>query len=386
MNERRDFPGLHTSGPTSFLHPGFQQHHHLHGSTNLNAAAAANNNAISNNPFYIPQGGIASNATLRFMASPPSSLAIGNANPNNSPPEGPAASPGPHNPLPPRMGMNMGFRSEPLKRKRGRPRKYSSDGVGLGLSPLTPSSQSLSEKRARGSGSGAGSNKKVQLAALGSSGHGFTPHIITIEDGEDVSKKISAFTQQAPWAVCVLSANGTISSVTLHSGMSGGNVTYEGKYEILSLSGSFVLNEAGGKQTRTGKLTVALAGTDGSVVGGEVAGLLIAASPVQVVVGTFQADAKKGFGRTENSEPSGATLPASISGHPPSPVGLQSRTEGFGGLRTDEGSYSEHATGGGGFSLNSEIMHNMNMHSMDWGPQFDAEARSNAEATMTGGS
>jgi predicted DNA-binding protein with PD1-like motif len=384
MNERRDFPGLHSSGPTSFLHAGFQQHHHLHGPTNLNAAAA-NNNAISNvNPFYIQQGGIGAPASLRYMPNPSSSLAIGNANPNNSPQEGPASSPGPRNPLPPRMGMNMGFRSEPLKKKRGRPRKYSSDGVGLGLSPLTPSSHSLSEKRARGSGSG--SNKKVQMAALGSAGHGFTPHIITVAKGEDVSKKISEFLQQGPWAVCVLSANGTISNVTLNTGMPTGTVTYEGRFEILSLSGSFVLTEAGGNQTRTGGLTVSLAGADGSVVGGVVGGLLIAASPVQVVVGTFLADAKKGFGRTENSEPSGGTLPASISGRPPSPVALQSRTEGFGGLRTDEGGYCEQTTGGGGYTLNSEMLNNMNMQSMDWGPQFEAEGRSNAEATMTGGS
>jgi len=164
------------------------------------------------------------------------------------------------------------------------------------------------------------------------------------------------------------------------------DTSFQGRFEILSLSGSFVLTEAGGNQTRTGGLTVSLAGADGSVVGGVVGGLLIAASPVQVVVGTFLADAKKGFGRTENSEPSGGTLPASISGRPPSPVALQSRTEGFGGLRTDEGGYCEQTTGGGGYTLNSEMLNNMNMQSMDWGPQFEAEGRSNAEATMTGGS
>lgn len=383
MNERRDFPGLHTPGPTSFLHQAYQQqHHHLHSPTNLNAAAAANNNAISNSgPFYIPQGTMGTAAAMRYMSNPSSSLAMTNANPNNSPPEGHAVSPGPPHPLPPRM--NMGFRSEPLKRKRGRPRKYSSDEVGLGLSPVTPSSHSLSEKRPRGSSSG--SNKKIQMAALGSAGHGFTPHIITIAKGEDVSKKISAFLQQGPWAVCVLSANGSISNVVLQTAMANGPVTYEGRFEIVSLSGSFVLTEAGGNQERTGGLTVSLARADGSLVGGSVAGLLIAASPVQVVLGTFLTDAKKGFGRTENSEPSGGALPASISGRPSSPAALQSRTEAFGGLRTDEGGYCEQTTGGGSYTMTSEMLNNMNMQPIDWGSQFQAEARSNAEGTMSGG-
>jgi predicted DNA-binding protein with PD1-like motif len=61
------------------------------------------------------------------------------------------------------------------------------------------------------------------------------------------------------------------------------DTSFQGRFEILSLSGSFVLTEAGGNQTRTGGLTVSLAGADGSVVGGVVGGLLIAASPVQVI-------------------------------------------------------------------------------------------------------
>lgn len=56
----------------------------------------------------------------------------------------------------------------------------------------------------------------------------------------------------------------------------------QGRFEILSLSGSFLLSESGGQRSRTGGLSVSLAGPDGRVLGGGVAGLLIAASPVQV--------------------------------------------------------------------------------------------------------
>lgn len=56
----------------------------------------------------------------------------------------------------------------------------------------------------------------------------------------------------------------------------------QGRFEILSLSGSFLLSESGGQRSRTGGLSVSLSGPDGRVLGGGVAGLLTAASPVQV--------------------------------------------------------------------------------------------------------
>ncbi|XVE94364.1 hypothetical protein REPUB_Repub02eG0002500 [Reevesia pubescens] len=209
------------------------------------------------------------------------------------------------------MGMVMG--SEPLKRKRGRPRKYGPDGtMPLPLIPppssltLTQSNtntnsggggfpsafSSTSTKKARGRPPGSG--KKHQLEALGSAGVGFTPHVITVKAGEDVSSKIISFSQHGPKAVCILSANGAISNVTLRqAATSGGTVTYEGRFEILSLSGSFLLSENGGQRSRTGGLSVSLSGPDGRVLGGGVAGLLTAASPVQVVVGSFIADGRK---------------------------------------------------------------------------------------------
>jgi len=56
----------------------------------------------------------------------------------------------------------------------------------------------------------------------------------------------------------------------------------QGRFEIISLSGSFLLAEDGDTRSRTGGLSVALAGSDGRVLGGCVAGMLMAATPVQV--------------------------------------------------------------------------------------------------------
>ena len=56
----------------------------------------------------------------------------------------------------------------------------------------------------------------------------------------------------------------------------------QGCFEILSFSGSFLPIENAGITSRTGGLSVCLAAPGGQVLGGGVAGLLMAAGPVQV--------------------------------------------------------------------------------------------------------
>ncbi|PHT56256.1 hypothetical protein CQW23_04742 [Capsicum baccatum] len=198
------------------------------------------------------------------------------------------------------LGMNSAS-TEPAKRKRGRPRKYAPEGptispppsasqvVGGGFSSPTPP-QAAEAVVKKGRGRPPGSGRKQQVADLGSeaSGFGFRPHVISIKAGEDVFAKLMSFSQSTSKAMCVLSANGSISNVSLwQAATSGGTVTYMGRFEILTLSGSFFISESGGQRSRTGGLTVSLAGPDGLVLGGVVAGLLTAAAAVQVIVGSF---------------------------------------------------------------------------------------------------
>lgn len=56
----------------------------------------------------------------------------------------------------------------------------------------------------------------------------------------------------------------------------------QGRFEILSLSGSFVFGEMSGTNKKNGMLSISLAKPDGRVFGGGVAGSLIAAGPTQV--------------------------------------------------------------------------------------------------------
>ncbi|KAF7844643.1 AT-hook motif nuclear-localized protein 9-like [Senna tora] len=202
-------------------------------------------------------------------------------------------------------GVNMGAPPEEhIKRRRGRPRKYDLDGsVSLALTQSThPETSRQSEKRGRGRPRGSG--KKHQSASLGevvsgSAGTCFTPHVITVATGEDIASKIMAFSQQGPRAVCILSANGIVSNVTLRLPSVGGTAKHEGHYEILCLSGSYVLTESGGSRNQTGALSVSLASSEGRVIGGRV-GSLIAASPVQLIVGSFLLKKKEGTEKEAN--------------------------------------------------------------------------------------
>ncbi|WVZ95389.1 hypothetical protein U9M48_041158 [Paspalum notatum var. saurae] len=217
-----------------------------------------------------------------------------------------------------------------VPKKRGRPRKYGPDGSLIRPLNATPISASApmaaavaagqytpasavgaAMKRGRGrpldfaAAAAAGKQQHFHqhqhhhhhqqqqpfgfhFDTLGDKFHSNFTHIITVAPGEDVTMKVISFSQQGPRAICILSANGVISNVTLRQpDSSGGTLTYEGRFELLSLSGSFVPTENSGTRSRSGGMSVSLASPDGRVVGGGVAGLLVAASPVQIVVGSF---------------------------------------------------------------------------------------------------
>ncbi|CAL4932403.1 unnamed protein product [Urochloa decumbens] len=255
-------------------------------------------------------------------------------------------------------GGNVLGMGELMRKKRGRPRKYAPDGsMALALAPISSASAGggagpgqqpqqhggfsisspPSDPNAKRRGRPPGSGKKKQFEALGSWGIAFTPHILTVKAGEDVASKIMTFSQQGPRTVCILSANGAISNVTLRQpATSGGLVTYEGRFEIISLSGSFLLAEDGDTRSRTGGLSVALAGSDGRVLGGCVAGMLMAATPVQVVVASFIAEGKKSKpAEARKVEPMSAP-PLQMPTFVPPPVATSPPSEGTSSASSDD--------------------------------------------------
>ncbi|KAD6796364.1 hypothetical protein R6Q59_019846 [Mikania micrantha] len=207
-------------------------------------------------------------------------------------------------PPPPPAEVMMGgvmSGSDGFKKKRGRPRKYGPDGkpmVALSPMPISASipltgdypgwkhsqSKPLTSIKRKQKLEFCPPVNQVAYAV----GTNFTPHVLIVNSGEDVNMKIISFAQQESKATCVLAANGAISNVTIRQpNSSGGTLTYEGRFDILSLSGAFTSNDDGGAKSMYGGMSVSLAGPDGRVFGGGLAGMLLAASPIQVILGSF---------------------------------------------------------------------------------------------------
>ncbi|KAM0942069.1 putative AT-hook motif nuclear-localized protein [Dioscorea sansibarensis] len=174
------------------------------------------------------------------------------------------------------------------RRKRGRPRKYV-PGVTSNYDAAAAAMDAVPLPR-RGTRRLPGSGSKQQLSYPGNWLTGpvrmglMTTFMIIIEVGENIAEKIISFAEEGPKHLCILSVNGSVSSATLRRpSVAGGVVTYEGtKLDILSLSGSLMLDEDGASVTGMDGLNITLSSPDGRVIGGCVGDVLIAATPVQV--------------------------------------------------------------------------------------------------------
>ncbi|KAG0550138.1 hypothetical protein BDA96_01G313700 [Sorghum bicolor] len=332
--------------------PPPQQHQHQHQHQHQPPPPFAQQAAPASSPAGSMPGG------MRLSFDQMSGKAAGEQHHHSAPmlyAASPQSAPGAGAPGAP--GANVLGMGELMRKKRGRPRKYAPDGsMALALAPISSASAGgaaapgqqqqhggfsisspPSDPNAKRRGRPPGSGKKKQFEALGSWGIAFTPHILSVKAGEDVASKIMTFSQQGPRTVCILSANGAISNVTLRQpATSGGLVTYEGRFEIISLSGSFLLAEDGDTRSRTGGLSVALAGSDGRVLGGCVAGMLMAATPVQVVVASFIAEGKKSKPAEARKVEPMAAPPPQMATFVPAPVATSPPSEGTSSASSDD--------------------------------------------------
>ncbi|KAH9659066.1 at-hook motif nuclear-localized protein 14 [Citrus sinensis] len=282
---------------------------------------------------------------------------------------------------------------EPAKKKRGRPRKYGTPEQALAAKKTAAYSNSKGKREQRelhqqqqqllgsgGSGySYSGAPGKSQLGGIGNLGQGFTPHVISVAAGEDVGQKIMLFMQQSRREICILSASGSISNASLRQpATSGGNITYEGRFEIVSLSGSYVRTDLGG---RTGGLSVCLSSTDGQIIGGGVGGPLKAAGPVQVIVGTFQVESMKDVSAGLKGDSSGSKLASPVAGASVSSVGFRSPIESY-GRNPVRGNDDFQTIGGTHFMIQPYGNHVSPTQAADWRGSLDT--RSSAGYDMTG--
>ncbi|XP_050917042.1 AT-hook motif nuclear-localized protein 14 isoform X3 [Lathyrus oleraceus] len=223
---------------------------------------------------------------------------------------------------------------EPAKRKRGRPRKYGTPEQALAAKKASTSSFSPTSDNNNNNNSNKNTNsfipspsftsKKSHSLSLGNAGQGFSVHVIAVAAGE-------------------------------------------GRFDIISLTGSYVRNETGG---RSGGLSVCLSNSDGQIIGGGIGGPLKAAGPVQVIVGTFSADNKKDTSAGGKVDASAGKLPSPV-GESASSLGFRQTVDSSSGnpMRVND----EHQTmGGSHFMIQQLGLHVTPPRSTDWGSHPDS--------------
>lgn len=140
-------------------------------------------------------------------------------------------------------------------------------------------------RRPRGRPPGSKNKPKPPVIITRESANALRAHILEVSSGCDVFDSVAVYARKRQRGICVLSGSGTVTNVSLRQPSAAGSVvTLHGRFEILSLSGSFLPPPAPPGAT---SLNIFLAGGQGQVVGGNVVGALIAAGPVIVIASSF---------------------------------------------------------------------------------------------------
>ncbi|KAJ9537060.1 hypothetical protein OSB04_029793 [Centaurea solstitialis] len=155
-------------------------------------------------------------------------------------------------------------------------RQEDDDDGDKGLDLISPTS----------AGGGGSKNKpKPPVIITRESANTLRAHILEIGNGFDVFESVATYARRRQRGICILSGSGTVTNVSLRQPSAAGSVVaLQGRFEILSLSGSFLPPPAPPGAT---SLTVFLAGGQGQVVGGNVVGELTASGPVIVIASSF---------------------------------------------------------------------------------------------------
>lgn len=152
------------------------------------------------------------------------------------------------------------------------------------LDPLSNSGD-LVARRPRGRPPGSKNKPKPPVIITRESANTLRAHILEVGNGCDVFDCVATYARRRQRGICILSGSGTVTNVSIRQpAAAGAIVTLHGRFEILSLSGSFLPPPAPPGAT---SLTIFLAGGQGQVVGGSVVGELTAAGPVIVIAASF---------------------------------------------------------------------------------------------------
>ncbi|MBA0684733.1 hypothetical protein Goshw_028127 [Gossypium schwendimanii] len=179
-------------------------------------------------------------------------------------------------------------------------------------------------RRPRGRPAGSKNKPKPPIIITRDSANALRTHVMEIGDGCDIVESVSTFARRRQRGVCIMSGTGNVTNVTLRQPASAGAiVSLHGRFEILSLSGSFLPPPA--PPAATG-LTIYLAGGQGQVVGGSVVGTLTCSGPVVIMAASFSNAAYERL-PLEEEEPPQLPIPGGAIESSPDAVGGQQQRQ-----------------------------------------------------------
>ncbi|XP_045825131.1 AT-hook motif nuclear-localized protein 17 [Trifolium pratense] len=148
-------------------------------------------------------------------------------------------------------------------------------------------------RRPRGRPPGSKNRPKPPIIITRDSEPAMSPFILEVSGGNDVVEAISQFSRRKNIGLCVLTGSGAVANVTLRqpSTTPGTTVTFHGRFDILSVTATFLPQQSGGggggSPAVPSGFSISLAGPQGQIVGGIVAGNLIAAGTVFIIAASF---------------------------------------------------------------------------------------------------
>ncbi|CAL0304653.1 unnamed protein product [Lupinus luteus] len=151
---------------------------------------------------------------------------------------------------------------------------------------LGDSSEMGAIRRSRGRPTGSKNKPQPPIIINKDSANTLRSHLIEISDGCDIMESVATYARRRQRGVCILSASGAVTNVILRQPAStGAVVTLNGRFDILSLSGSFLPPPA--PPAAASSLAIYLGGSQGQVVGGSVVGPLLASGSIIIMAASF---------------------------------------------------------------------------------------------------
>ncbi|KAJ8424652.1 hypothetical protein Cgig2_003086 [Carnegiea gigantea] len=197
-------------------------------------------------------------------------------------------------------------------------------------------------RRPRGRPPGSKNKPKPPIVITRENEPPMAPYILEISGGSDIVDSLTRFTRRRGVGMCVLTASGAVTNVTLRqpsTAAPAGTVTFHGRFDILCLS-AVLLNTAPFNNNNGGfGFTISLAGPQGQIVGGKVVGPLLSSGTVYVIAASFNSPS---YHRLPSDEQDAQNQAATAGGGGESSSPVSGGGDGGGGGGGPMGLYSCH--------------------------------------------